>query len=250
MINLLSSSTFSLASNAGRQNEDAILAPIRTNAGYLLAVADGVGAYAGASLVSKCAIEALSNFAGADWENVNLISSIFDQVKSDIAHINDSDFSFKRAATTLTFCHVSQGAIRIGHIGDSRVYVRVGAHLKQMSTDHTQYQKLIDKGVYKPAELRNSGAENKLYSALSKDLSLDFQEISMSSIDVTDDGGVFEVYLMSDGAHRVWEFRPRFSQHTLSEPSRFASSLQRRIHRVGPVDDYSLVCAKFQVSIV
>ncbi|MDE9567333.1 serine/threonine-protein phosphatase, partial [Xenorhabdus bovienii] len=59
--------------------------------------------------------------------------------------------------------------------------------------------------------------------------------------------GVLDLYIMSDGAHHFWEKRPRFSDNTLRNPIRFASSLQKRIEKATPIDDYSLVAASFKV---
>ncbi|RAZ00898.1 serine/threonine-protein phosphatase, partial [Enterobacter hormaechei subsp. xiangfangensis] len=50
--------------------------------------------------------------------------------------------------------------------------------------------------------------------------------------------------VMSDGAHHFWEKRPRFSVNTLSEPSRFCSSLKKRIENGPPIDDYSVIAVK------
>jgi PPM family protein phosphatase len=52
-----------------------------------------------------------------------------------------------RMATTLTVAGVLGTDLVIGHVGDSRAYLFRGTELKQLTTDHTLAQALIDAGV-------------------------------------------------------------------------------------------------------
>lgn len=246
MINLLSSSMFSYPREADRQNEDSVFPAQRVGDGFLIAVADGVGSYAGARQASQAAIDVLSAIPSAHWD-AGPSSEIFAETKSRIVKLSSSNSIFSDAATTLTFCHIGSQGLRIGHIGDCRAYIRSGNTFKQLTTDHTQHQRLIDEGLYKPSELKRMGGKNTLYSAISKKLELHFQDIYIPYEDLEIEDGVFEVLVMSDGAYRFWDLRPRFVMSTLLDPNRFASSLYRRITKHSPVDDHSLVAAKFHI---
>ncbi|KOY61191.1 protein phosphatase [Photorhabdus luminescens] len=245
MITLLNCGLFSLGKNAIRGNQDSIMPPKIVGNGYIMAVADGVGAYEGAQEASQTSINYLSSFVIEDDLNMNLI---FSSIKRKVAKLSENNSSFHRAATTLTFCYVREDSIHIGHVGDTRIYARKGKKLIQLSTDHTQHQELINEGLFTKKELKGVKGKNTLTSALSKVIDLTYQDLHYPLSEFIDYEGILDIYIMSDGAHHFWEKRPRFSDNTLCNPVRFASSLQRRIEKATPIDDYSLVAASFKIS--
>ncbi|MBV4532721.1 protein phosphatase 2C domain-containing protein [Pseudomonas sp. SWRI107] len=245
MIKLLSSSSFSFPKEPPRKNEDSILPPRKVGDGFLMAVADGVGAYAGASSASESAIDYLTSLPPSAFEGGDATKQIFEQIRSRISNLVTENPSYFEAATTLTFCYAGEYGVRIGHVGDCRVYLKENGKLRQVTKDHTQHQKLIDEGLYRPSELKEVRGKSTLFSAISKNVSLHFQEVFISYNDFCDKDGSISLFLMSDGAYHSWEVRPRFLESTLDDPNRFASNLRRRIMRLHPVDDCSLVAARF-----
>ncbi|PHM22281.1 PP2C family protein-serine/threonine phosphatase [Xenorhabdus ehlersii] len=245
MITLLNCGLFSLGKSATRGNQDSIMPPKIAGGGYIMAVADGVGAYDGALEASQMAIKHLSNSVIGDDLNIGEMLSV---IKKDISKLSESNANFRRAATTLTFCYINKNSLYIGHIGDTRIYARKGRKLVQLSTDHTQHQELINEGLFTKKELKGMKGKNTLTSALSKVIDLKYQETHYSLSEIVDADGALDLYIMSDGAHYFWEKRPRFSDNTLRNPVRFASSLQKRIEKATPIDDYSLVAASFKIS--
>jgi hypothetical protein len=103
---------------------------------------------------------------------------------------------------------------------------------------------LIDKGLYKASELKEASGKNTLFSAISKKIDLHFQEISLRYDEISAPDGTVNLYIMSDGAYQAWELRPRFLESTLQDPNRFAANLRRRIDRLVPLDDYSLIAVQ------
>ena len=244
MIELLSLSTFSFPKMAERKNEDAVLAPVKKGSGYLFAVADGVGSYAGADLASRAAIETIDSLNPEVWDDDESSDFIFEEIKRRISSLSSIDDGYSKAATTLTFCHVGKGRLRIGHVGDCRAYFREGGRLKQITEDHTQYQRLINEGMYKPSELKKLPGNNSLFSAISRNINLVYQASIIPLADLCEEDGSIDIFIMSDGAYSAWEHRPRFSRGTMENPNRFASNLHRRITRLMPSDDHSLIAVK------
>ncbi|MDE9571549.1 PP2C family protein-serine/threonine phosphatase, partial [Xenorhabdus bovienii] len=119
----------------------------------------------------------------------------------DICNLSEDNASFHRAATTLTFCYINQNNLYIGHVGDTRFYVRKEKKLIQLSVDHTQHQELLNEGLFSKKELQGMKGKNTLTSALSKVIDLKYQAICQPISDLTDDEGVLDLYIMSDGAH-------------------------------------------------
>lgn len=244
MIKLIGSSVFSFPKENGRNNEDSVLSPRQLGDGFLMAVADGVGSYAGASSASEAAIGYLTEVGPEEFKVAGSVEAILHRIKERVASLTLENPSFSSAATTLTFCYAGNEGLTVGHVGDCRVYLKAGARLLQITKDHTQHQMLIDEGLYKPSELKEAAGKNTLISAISKKINLKFQEIFLKYDQICDENGDITFYIMSDGAYRSWELRPRFLESTLDDPSRFAANLRRRIIRMQPTDDYSLVAVK------
>jgi len=247
MIKLLGSSAFSFPKEPARKNEDSILLPRKVGEGFLIAIADGVGSYAGASSASEAAIDYLTTLRSSDLEGVISVEEIFEQIKQRVSDLSIQDTSYFEAATTLTFCYAGKKGINIGHVGDCRVYFKHGDKLRQATKDHTQHQKLIDEGLYKPSELKQMSGKNTLFSAISKNINLYFQDLFIPYESISTKDGIVNLFIMSDGAYHAWELRPRFLESTLEDPNRFAANLHRRIIRFQPTDDCSLISVKFSI---
>lgn len=244
MIELLSTSSFSIPKGDDRINEDSILPPRLIGDGFLFAVADGVGSYNGADLASAIAIKTLSEI---DVINLSTIDSIFNDIRERIKALHIKNEDFLKAATTLTLCYINHEGIFIGHIGDCRLYINFGKKLKQLTKDDTQHQMLIDQKLFTARDLKDKPGKHILTTAIAANIVMEnnivfipFNELPMSE-------NIINIHIMSDGAHHFWEKRPRLSERTMKSPTKFAASLLRRIERNGPVDDYSLVSACFSV---
>ncbi|WP_336278217.1 PP2C family protein-serine/threonine phosphatase [Cronobacter dublinensis] len=242
MIKLLGSSSFTYSKSRSDENQDCILPFKRVDDGFIIAVADGVGGYEGGLDASSLAISQLEkvNFP----LNHSDVDNFFHGLKKRLKELSQSNSIFYSAATTLTFCYIGKKGLVIGHCGDSRLYIKVGNKLKQITKDQTQHQILIDKGLYTSRQLRNLMGGNVLTNAISAKLDLEYQVIEIPTENLPLQDGDINIFIMSDGAHYHWEERPRFSEKTMDNPAKFAASLQKRIETKGPHDDFSLVCFK------
>lgn len=252
MIYLKSSIFFSEAHLESKAlNEDAALPVMETSKGkYLLAVADGVGSYNGASQISNYVTRVLAHNKNTSHE---FFKSIFlDFLKKSIAEESIFEGINSKAATTLAVCFLDQEGLTIWHIGDCRVYLRSENKLIQITTDHTQYQKLIDKKLYTKRELDSLNVgKNQLTTAISKwiDIIPDIQFYSLESLK-EEYGNILDIHIMSDGLHHFWDMRKRFSPNTMQDVIKFGNAIKRRVERRGAIDDYSLVSASFDLSRV
>lgn len=243
MYNLISASFFSCPKVPGEANQDSALPPIKIGNGYLFAVADGVGGYKGGREASQRVTDYVrENFL---HEFNNDLAELFYNLKENIKYLSSIDKEYVNAASTLTLSYVTEESVYIAHIGDCRLYVKKGMKLVQLTKDHTQHQAYIDDGVFTARQLKHAKGKNVLTTAISKTLDLHYDLINKPLKDLVDEDGSLTIFIMSDGAHAFWEKRPRFSVNTISEPSRFISSLKKRIESGPPSDDYSVVCARF-----
>lgn len=243
MISILSSSTFSFPKSEDRQNQDSVLPPKRLNDGYLVAIADGVGGYKGGMEASSLVISYLSEINNFSCANVD---ELFHNLRKQVASLSKHDESLYAAATTLTFGYIDKNGLTIGHSGDCRLYLKNENKLKQVTKDHTQHQLLIDDGIFTARQLKKASGKNIITAAVSAKIPLAYQSFLIPIENLPIKNGELSLFIMSDGAHSFWEERPRFSPNTLSNPSRFSASLQKRIEKKGPTDDYSLIALKIR----
>ena len=74
--------------------------------------------------------------------------------------------------TTLTACVVDPaGVCRVGHIGDSRLYLLRQGELRQVTTDHTWVQREVDAGRLSAADALSHPLSHIVTRVLSDDLS-------------------------------------------------------------------------------
>ncbi|MEG3135547.1 PP2C family serine/threonine-protein phosphatase [Rouxiella sp. T17] len=244
MLNLISSSFFSCSKEVGRINQDSALPPVKIPNGYLFAIADGLGGYKGGKEASQKVIDYLiENFS---YEQKTELLNLFPKLKEELKSLSETDKELVNAASTLTLCHVTAEYVFIAHIGDCRLYAKKSLKLIQLTKDHTQHQAYIDEGIFTSRELKHAKGKNILTTAISKTLELNYNLIKIPIEELVDENGFLSLFIMSDGAHSFWEKRPRFSSNTLSEPSRFITSLKNRIEKGPPSDDYSAIAVKFE----
>ncbi|WIG71257.1 serine/threonine-protein phosphatase (plasmid) [Photobacterium damselae] len=244
LYNFSEGSNFSLAKPKKEKNEDAFLAPIKVDGGFLFAIADGVGSYAGADLASSTAINVLQSIK-TKYELIDY-QTVFERILKQISVLSNENSSYERASTTLTYCFLEDTKLYIAHIGDCRAYVKNGKKLKQLTKDHTQHQYYLDNKIFTKSQLRNVKGKGVITTAISQFVEMKpvFYCFDVDEITNEADGSI-SVYLMSDGSHSFWEAAPRFSENTMNSVVSMAASLKKRIERKGPTDDYSLVACKF-----
>lgn len=128
--------------------------------GYGFLVADGMGGMAGGEVASRLALSKLIELIveTSDWtlalqrhQDVAIVLERMTQRFLDIDNIvrkeADNDHTLHGMGTTLTVAGALGSDLIIGHVGDSRAYLLHGDDLKQLTTDHTLAQALIDAGV-------------------------------------------------------------------------------------------------------
>src|SRR5215207_8501861 len=128
--------------------------------GYGILVADGMGGAAGGEVASRFALGKLVDLIidTSDWtlslqrrEDVTTVlkrmTERFLEIDVTLRKEADRDHTLRGMGTTLTVAGVMGDDLIIGHVGDSRAYILRDTDLKQLTTDHTLAQALIDAGV-------------------------------------------------------------------------------------------------------
>ncbi len=147
-------------------------------AGYALAVADGMGGMAAGEVASQLAIATLVNLYldTPDWimrtgerESERLmerISRLYRGVDASLSAEARTDPNLAGMGTTLTLAYSLGRELFLGHVGDSRAYLLRGDELYQLTRDHTIAQALADTGVLRPEEALTHKLRHVLTRAL------------------------------------------------------------------------------------
>jgi len=149
-------------------NEDSGL--IATNT---VAVADGMGGYAGGEIASRTVIETLIELLPV-IENKeidkdsrdDLFRSALDDMDQAIRRKCEEQTELDGMGTTLTAFHLSGESVALLHIGDSRAYRIRGKKITRLSHDHTVVQELLDQGRITADEVSDHPQRSFLTQAL------------------------------------------------------------------------------------
>jgi len=135
-----------------RQNQ------LTSRQGHLFIVADGMGGHVAGDIAAEMAIKSFADYvlSRMHW---HLHSEESQEKKVLDAFVNALTFcqnglhefakrvpECKGMGTTLTVAYLAWPKLFILHAGDSRCYLNSGQSLRQLTTDHTVKQRLIDEG--------------------------------------------------------------------------------------------------------
>lgn len=140
--------------------------------GTLIAVCDGMGGAAAGDLASSIAgdtlvelLQARSPFADMEAAQKAMLAAVT-AVNNAIRGAAAGDPTRHGMGTTMTAALALGGELLIGHVGDSRAYLRRGRALTQLTTDHSIVGQLIAAGRLQPEQARSYEHRNVLLQAL------------------------------------------------------------------------------------
>ena len=143
-----------------------------TLAGTLVAVCDGMGGAAAGDVASNIAADTLakllqqySPFADMPAAEIAMQAAVM-AVNNAIRGAAADNPMRHGMGTTMTAALAIGAQLLIGHVGDSRAYLRRGRALTQMTTDHSIVGQLIAAGRLAPEQARSYEHRNVLLQAL------------------------------------------------------------------------------------
>lgn len=169
--------SWAAATHPGRRrasNEDSYCA--RPDLG-LFVVADGMGGHVAGEVASRLAvdaIEAVVESREADEGEIRTLSAAeqrlnaaFREARQRIASETSQQPRLRGMATTASAVLVTPEGCAIGHVGDSRVYLRREGVLQQLTRDHSWVAEQVNLGVLSPEDARQHPWRNVVTRALS-----------------------------------------------------------------------------------
>jgi PPM family protein phosphatase len=142
--------------------------------GTLLAVADGVGGYAGGELASQIAVEAMAealwSLVDADPTATSLLGTAMEEAHDSIRRAAERHTHYPNMASTLTALHITaDGRLIVGQIGDSRAYLWRDRQLIALTEDQTIVQYLQKSGLLNECEIARHPYRHIILQALGQD---------------------------------------------------------------------------------
>jgi protein phosphatase len=179
--------------------------------GKLLVVADGMGGSLGGEEASSLAVRELERFI------VNTLPWCFqlghgphgpgdleyqlklalERCDEQIRRVGEASAHLRGMGTTLTLAYVLWPRMFIVHVGDSRAYLLRGDEIRQLTTDHTMAQKLLEEGALEERYVSRSPLSHVLWNSLGSKSSGVVPEASTIELSLND-----TVVLCSDGLTR------------------------------------------------
>ena len=145
------------------KNDDSVYAGPR-----LLAVADGMGGYAGGDVASQVVIAALEHL-DEEPPTGDMLAALARATNEGTEHLRElvrEDHALEGMGTTLTALLFAGSRIALCHIGDSRGYLLRDGVFAQITHDDTFVQAMIDEGRITEEEARSHPQRNLILRAL------------------------------------------------------------------------------------
>ncbi len=200
---------------------------------FIVGVADGVGGNAGGKEASLFLSDRLSKLSNVSDEN---------DIKSSLYIINKDlikyalDYGKPNMATTFTGLVFINGRYILIHIGNTRLYIRQGSYLKQITQDHTMQQWLINHGQIDAADNCNKNEITSCFGGGREDL---LKELVVK--------GVFEnglsnlLLLTSDGIHDYIDIDKIEEIVNNNDDEHIIEELIKESEKNGSVDDKTII---------
>ncbi|MDH3376627.1 MAG: Stp1/IreP family PP2C-type Ser/Thr phosphatase [Gammaproteobacteria bacterium] len=240
------------ASDTGRvreHNEDSTAAEKRLG---LFIVADGMGGYRAGEVASAFAVTTMVRSLRRQlYELDGRTTSMGRAIKDALLRANDHIFrsaqsvdEYRGMGTTIASLLFHDDDVCIAHVGDCRAYRLRDGELRQLTTDHTVHQELIDRGLCTPEEAAEVVSRSVVTRALGIDATVNV-DVSEQSIQAND------MYLLcSDGlTDMIDDEMIRATLQSNKSLNGKASSLVELANDCGGQDNVSVVLVRTAVPL-
>ena len=222
--------------------------------GSLMLVADGMGGHAAGERASTLAVDRVVLYVlntmpwffrieqQAEAELKEELTAALETCQESIQA--EGEASPKRAGmgTTLTMAYALWPRFYAVHVGDSRCYVLRKSRLKQITTDHTIAQQLVDSGSLKPKDAEDSPLSSVLWNTVGSKSSELTTDVYKGELQVGD-----TMLLCTDGLTR------HVADHEITKILRRAESAEEACKTLvnaanegGGSDNITVVVARYQ----
>jgi protein phosphatase len=134
---------------------------------WVIAVCDGVGGAARGDVASSTAIQQLRRLDEKPTDDLlGQVAGAIHRAHDRLGELVEEEPALNGTSTTVTVALFDGERIGMGHLGDSRAYLFRNGEIRQLTSDHTFVQTLIDEGRITEAEARVHPHRNLILKAL------------------------------------------------------------------------------------
>lgn len=142
--------------------------------GLILAViADGMGGHRGGDYASKTAVKLIGQQFTAlspnDVETIDWEQWLLDTIQQINYHLFDlalRNDKYQGMGTTLDVVIIDDTHCALAHVGDSRIYMIAGDHIRQLTKDHSFVNALLESGEITQEEAEHHPRKNWIVKAV------------------------------------------------------------------------------------
>lgn len=162
------------------QNQDVFAAQRIENLGLVAVVCDGMGGAKAGNIAAEKAQEVLlevirlgAQRVGAQYTVQDLLTDAVLCANETIYEMSSQDEALRGMGTTAVVAVVDEGVAKIVHVGDSRAYLIDSEAIRQITTDHTIVQLLVEHGQLTQQEARVHPKRNLITRAIGADAAIE-----------------------------------------------------------------------------
>ena len=137
-----------------KQNQDAFHIEKLGRGALLCVVCDGMGGVNGGNIASSVACDAIckaitENYTPDMEEDAvrDIMLHAINDANAAVLHRAQEDPALNGMGTTVVVSIAAGGVLHIAHAGDSRCYLKTALGVKQVTTDHSFVQQLVESGA-------------------------------------------------------------------------------------------------------
>jgi protein phosphatase len=149
-------------------NEDSLGVELDTINGSVFVVCDGMGGHVGGAMASSIAVKSIMDYFKLEFHENPFVAldDAFQFANTQIFAKTLEDPSLKGMGTTGVILLIRDEDIFIGHVGDSRIYIKSRGQLSRLTKDHSYVQQLVDQGIIQDEEAESHPQKNQILKAL------------------------------------------------------------------------------------
>jgi PPM family protein phosphatase len=120
-------------------------------------VADGIGGHRAGEVAAELAVNYISQGVGESngKKPVKILETAIHDASQAIAAHSASKTEQEGMGSTCACAWVIDRKLYMAHVGDSRIYLIRGPHIRRLTIDHTWVQEAIEKGIISPEQARD-----------------------------------------------------------------------------------------------
>lgn len=179
--------------NQRTENQDNYRAGRQADGTVWALVCDGMGGAQGGKIASAMATECMEHAFAATIDTLRTPKEIrkfmlktVDAACEQVYKKSQSDEALTGMGTTVVCIVLRDGLLQYVHAGDSRAYLYHAGLLRQLTTDHSMVQELLEHGRITPEEAYNHPNKNLITRAVgvAEHVNSDYGEVSVSPEDM------------------------------------------------------------------